>query len=158
MNAVQYVVAFICFSRTTSRTSIHNQSVFLVGDIKSFCDMKCGAETHTMCPNVRFICVFFLSENIHRLILSSDHHLQFNPPSKCSTYMHLHATGTFQDLVLNGHNGLRNRVALKYNVSNMRKMVRNFHIYIYRLISHVNTKFSNSILYIPRIISRLIKN
>lgn len=119
---LQYIFGcFICcFSPTTSRTSDHNQSVFLVDDIKSYCDMKCEGKPHTLCPDVS------LNINYQKWVLLEPIP-KVNPTSQCSTNtsnkLHLYPVRYFHDLVINGHNGLRNRVAIKYGVSNMRRMV-----------------------------------
>lgn len=55
MNVIQYILGLVCFTQTNSRTSDHNQSVFLVGNIQSYCDMQCGANPHTLCPQVRLL-------------------------------------------------------------------------------------------------------
>lgn len=83
----------ISFEFVATFTSSHNESIFLNKNILSYCDMSCNGNKHTLCSPS-------LSTN-------------------CSNFLYFDEN-EYRDTVWLGQNGLRNRVAEKHNVSNMR--------------------------------------
>ncbi|XP_035907548.1 venom allergen 5-like [Anopheles stephensi] len=87
--------------RTAGETEHHLSSIFLTGMYTSYCQLDCpGATKHTLCE------------------LPSD-----PKPEQCENFQQLLGSSELWQNILNAHNGIRNRYAMRRRITNMKKLV-----------------------------------
>uniref|UniRef100_A0A182QDQ1 SCP domain-containing protein n=1 Tax=Anopheles farauti TaxID=69004 RepID=A0A182QDQ1_9DIPT len=96
--------ALVAFQQCQAETEHHLDSIFLPsGSSSSYCDLDCpGAQQHTLC------------EQPEEWQQSPEH---------CRNFQQLLGSAQLWMNILDAHNGVRNRFAMRYRVSNMRKLV-----------------------------------
>uniref|UniRef100_A0A182N7M5 SCP domain-containing protein n=1 Tax=Anopheles dirus TaxID=7168 RepID=A0A182N7M5_9DIPT len=97
------VVLVMFLHQTTAETEHHLNSIFLPSDTSNYCDLDCpGAQQHTLCER---------PADLKRT------------PEHCRNFQQLLGSPQLWTNILDAHNGVRNRFAVRSRVSNMRKLV-----------------------------------
>uniref|UniRef100_A0A182KF46 SCP domain-containing protein n=1 Tax=Anopheles christyi TaxID=43041 RepID=A0A182KF46_9DIPT len=88
---------------TAGETEHHLSSIFRSGEFSNYCQLECpGATQHTLCerPNV-----------------------SAQTPEHCENFQQLLGNSDLWTTILDAHNGVRNRFAIRFQVTNMKKLV-----------------------------------
>lgn len=102
--------AFLQISPPIARPAHGHHSVLLVGNATDHCNLQCGP--------IQVVHHVQIARTLLLLCTESR-----EPSAECGGHFVAHDVGELRAIVLNGHNGLRSRVAIKYGVSNMRRLV-----------------------------------
>uniref|UniRef100_A0A182J1A2 SCP domain-containing protein n=1 Tax=Anopheles atroparvus TaxID=41427 RepID=A0A182J1A2_ANOAO len=88
---------------TTGETGHHLSSIFLSNGVNDYCVLSCpGRQAHTLCERPG---------------------AEAHTPKHCVNFQELLGSPELWTNILNAHNGVRNRFAVRFRVANMKKLV-----------------------------------
>uniref|UniRef100_A0A182WI95 SCP domain-containing protein n=1 Tax=Anopheles minimus TaxID=112268 RepID=A0A182WI95_9DIPT len=103
MNIFYIWTILITLQLSTGETEHHLSSIFLSGEYTNYCELKCPeTPKHTLCENT--------SE-------------PNSSPEQCGNFQQLLGSAELWTNILNAHNGVRNRYAMRRSITNMKKLV-----------------------------------
>uniref|UniRef100_A0A182PHV7 SCP domain-containing protein n=1 Tax=Anopheles epiroticus TaxID=199890 RepID=A0A182PHV7_9DIPT len=103
VSTFQFLLILVCLNHIASETEHHLNSIFLSGEFTDYCQLPCPrAPQHTLCvrPNA-----------------------PAKTPEQCDKFQHLLDSPDLLYTILDTHNGVRNRYAIRFRVANMKKLV-----------------------------------
>uniref|UniRef100_A0A6E8VQF3 SCP domain-containing protein n=1 Tax=Anopheles coluzzii TaxID=1518534 RepID=A0A6E8VQF3_ANOCL len=99
----KFLLALMAANLTAGETEHHLNSIFLSGEYTNYCQLECaGAQLHTLCERPT---------------------VPARSPEHCPNFQQLLGNSDLWTTILDAHNGVRNRFAIRSQVTNMKKLV-----------------------------------